>query len=85
MSFVDLTARNIRLQRCKVVVKNERRFVIGIFISAGSLICGTEITLRIVFWRELGIGLLLLALPGTLCTVRRDDYPLARQRIESAM
>src|SRR4051812_41757004 len=76
--IVDLAVRRIRLQCREVVIKYKCRFVIRIFAIAGSLVRRTQITRRIVTWRDLSVRFFLLPLPRTFCTVRRNDEPLAR-------
>jgi len=76
--YIYLACRHIRLQRREIVIENERSFVIGICMITGALVTGTEITCWVVLRQNFGVGLFLLTLPRPLCTVRRDDQPLAR-------
>src|SRR5262249_25020674 len=57
--------------------------VVGITCSAGTRIARTQITLRIVARQRDRSGLLNLAKPRPICSVRRDDHPFASQRVES--
>lgn len=80
-----LAGGHVYLQRGKVVTENKGVFIIGVSITASPFVSRTQVTRRVVMWREVCIRLFLLPLPRPFCSVRRNDYPLARQRIKSSM
>jgi len=85
LAIVDLTLWNLRLQRGKIVIKNEGSFVIGIFVSARALVRRAEITFWVLLWWKLRVRRVFVSLPRALCPMRRDDQPLARKWIETSM
>jgi hypothetical protein len=78
ITLIHVTGWRIRLKCRKIVVENESVLVIRVSMATCPLIAWTQITFWIVARGDLAVGLFLLALPGALCAVRRDNEPFAR-------
>jgi hypothetical protein len=74
--------------------RQKRRIIIGehvsrtirrIVLTVRTDVAGTQITLRIVLGTTRGGRRLDPALPGTPIPMRRDEYPLSRQSVETPM
>ncbi len=77
--------RRVGQQRGVVVVEHEGRGVVRVAHAAGALVAGAEVARRVVGRALLGGRMLDLALPGALRAVRRDQHPLAGERVEPAV
>jgi len=77
--------RRIRQQSGIVVIECEYRCVIGIPVPPSAFIPGAEIAFRVVMERSGSFRLPRLSLPRTLCPVRRDEHPVATQRVVAAV
>ena len=77
--------RGIGLERGEIVIEDERRGVSGIAHAAGARVPGTEVALRVVVRLPRRSGLLDLALPGPLGSMRRDQHPFTGERVEAAV
>ncbi len=74
-----------RFQSGEVVFKDESGFVLRIGEAAGARVSGTQITSRVILrtigcWERLN-----RALPGTLGSMWRNQYPFVGERVKTAV
>ena len=72
-------------ERGEVVLEDEGLGVLGVAVPADALVAGAEVAGRVVGRPPRDRGLLDLPLPRSLGAVRRDEHPLAAERVEAAV
>ena len=77
--------RGLLRQRRKIIVEDENALVLRVARAPGAHVAGAKIAIRVV---SCGLRLLRplhLPLPGSVRAMRRNQHPLARERIQAAV
>src|SRR5215472_10580460 len=82
---VEVCGRRVRAEGGKVVVENEGGFVTRVAQPAGARVSGAKVALGVVGFSRGLRDLFHLALPRTVCSLRRNQDPLTCQRIRAPM
>ncbi len=81
LTLAHITARSIGEQGSKVVFKDKGAGVLWVLVPAGAFVAGAEIAARVVLGAVVGRNLFHLAEPGALGAVRRNQHPVAIERV----
>ena len=82
---INPLAGNATFQCGEIVLEDKSIVVRGVFRAASADVSRAQITFRIVGWALRSRCMFSCSLPWTLCAMRRNQHPFARQRIESSM
>src|SRR6266849_4525748 len=84
-ALIDSGVRHIGSQRGKIVGEDKSRAIVGITDAASALVARTKIAAHLIA-RGLQDGASLnVALPWSLCTMRRNQHPFPMERVEAPM
>src|SRR5262245_43416886 len=72
-------------QRREIVVERERRRILRIAGAVVAAVAGTEVAIGVVAWHVVDRDALDLSLPWTIGPLRRHQYPVSAERVETTM